>query len=291
VDLAGSAGASRATVSGTGARYLVMDELGGSLQKRITLLRKGESPQALKLGEDCVQPFCEQNLLLLYRQLCEAVNARGQTRKAASNPTQVACGIAAIHHNITGLPFKQPGSATELTTKQRQEIATFGRIATRAESDYSQIHGYAAESWTLLDESLTGLRMYRAADTPGARLAHQQLIGVRPADSRHFMLGTVRWLLSTHELDLNAGVRIIPGVPQAVAVKPTGLNAMTDKYIPALSLPEVAALRSAATLVLPVGWFRPKRVIEVWRDAPQQVLLTAIIDRGVDFERVSFEPA
>ena len=291
VDLAGTDGASRATVSGAGARYLVMDGLGASLKKRIALLRKGDSPQSLKLGEDCVQPYCEQNLRALYRHLCEASNARDQLRKAVSNPTQVASGIAAIHHHITGLPFKQPGSATELSSKQRQEIATFGRIATRAESDYGQIHGYGVELWTLLDESLTGLRMHRGADTAGARLAHQQLIGVRPANSRHFMLGTVRWLLSTHGLDLDAGVRIIPGVPQAVAVKPTGLNAMAEKYIPALALPEVVALRSPASLVLPTGWFRPKRVIEVWRDAPQQVLLTAIVDRGADFERVSFEAA
>jgi hypothetical protein len=80
-------------------------------------------------------------------------------------------------------------------------------------------------------------------------------------------------------------------MPQAVAVKPTGINAAADKYIPALALPEVAALRAPATLILPTGWFRAKRVIEVWRDAPQQVLLTAIIERGADFERVTFEPA
>ena len=291
VDLAGAAGASRGPAAGTGARYLDMDELGASLQKRIMLLKKGESPQSLKLGEDCVQPYCEQNLQLLYRQLCETNNTRDQLRSSSSNQAQVAGGIAAIHHYISGLPFKQPGSPKELTTKQREEIATFGRVSTRDENDYSQIHGYAMELWTLLDESLTGLRMHRSADTPGARLAHSQLVGVRPADSQHFMLGTVRWLLSTRELDLNAGVRINPGVPQAIAIKPTGINAAAEKYAPALALPEVAALRSPASLLLPIGWFRPKRVIEIWRDAPQQVLLTALIERGVNFERVSFEAA
>jgi hypothetical protein len=291
VDLAGSAGASREAPSGAGARFLAMDELGGSLQKRISLLRKGESPQSLKLGDDCVQPYCEQNLLLLYRQLCEANPARSVSRSSASKAAEITSGIGSIHHYISGLPFKQPGSAKELSTKQRQEIATFGRIATRAEDGYGEAQGYAVESWKLLDESLSGLRMTRAADAPGGRHSHSQLIGVRAADSRHFMIGTVRWLLSSHELDLNAGVRLAPGMPQAVAVKPTGINAAADKYIPALALPEVAALRAPATLILPTGWFRAKRVIEVWRDAPQQVLLTAIIERGADFERVTFEPA
>lgn len=294
VDLAGSAGASRQVPAGAGARHLGMDELSASMKKRIVLLRKGESPQALKLGEDCVQPFCEQNLLLLYRQLCEISNARNQSRQSSSNPTQVATGIAAIHHHICGRPFKQPGNATELSKKQRDEIATFGRIATRAESDYVKAQGYAVELWTLLDESLTGLRMRRSAATPGTRVAHLQLLGVRPSDSRHFILGTVRWLQSTDDLDLIAGVRIAPGVPQAIAVKPTGINAQTEKYVAALIQPEVAALRAPASLVLPSGWFRPKRVIDIWhdgRDTPQQALLTAILERGIDFERVSFEAA
>jgi hypothetical protein len=291
VDLAGSACASREAASGEDVRYLGMDELGASLKKRITLLRKGESPQSLKLGDDCVQPYCEQNLILLYRQLCEASNTRDQSRKSASTKAQVSSGIGGIHHYISGLPFKQPGSSRELSAKERQEIATFGRVATREDSEFSQIHGYAIEVWALLDESLAGLRMSRSADAAGGRFAHSQLVGVRPADSKHFMLGTVRWLLSTHELDLNAGVRLMPGVPQAVAVKPTGINAQAEKYVPALALPEVAALHAPASLILPNGWFRPKRVIEVWRDAPQQLLLTGIIERGADFERVTYQPA
>jgi hypothetical protein len=291
VDLDGSAGALREGANGESVRYLGMDEFGASLKKRIMLLRKGEDPQSLKLGEECVQPFCEQNLTLLYRQLCEAANTRDQSRKSASTKAQVSTGIGGIHHYISGLPFKQPGSAKELSAKERQEIATFGRVATRDDSDFSQIHGYAIEVWTLLDESLTGMRMRRAASDGGARFAHSQLVGVRPADSRHFMLGTVRWLLSTHELDLNAGVRLLAGVPRAIAVKPTGINASAEKYVPALELPEVAALRSPGTLILPNGWFRPKRVVEVWRDAPQQMLLTGILERGADFERVTYQPA
>ena len=289
VNLAGSAGASRTPVSGARARYLSMDGLAASLKNRIMLLRKGETPQSLKLGDDCVQPFCEKTLLLLYRQWCEPNNTRDQARSSASNPAQVACSIAGIHHYISGLPFKQPGSARELSSKERQEIATFGRIATRAENDYSQIHGYAVELWMLLDESLTGLRMMRAADKPGMRLTQGQLVGIRPGNSRHFMLCAVRRLLSTREMDITAGVRIIPGVPQAVAVKPTGINAAAEKFIPALALPEVTALRSPASLLLPPGWFRAKRVIEVWHEAPQEVMLTTLLERGVDFERVSFE--
>ena len=65
---------------------------------------------------------------------------------------------------------------------------------------------------------------------------------------------------------------------------------MAEKYIPALMLPEVAALRSPASLMLPVGWFKPKRAIDVYLDRPQTMLLTGVLERGSDYERVSFTP-
>ena len=47
------------------------------------------------------------------------------------------------------------------------------------------------------------------------------------------------------------GTRIIPGVPRGVAIRPTGLNAMAEKYIPALALPAAArSVRLAAGPVL-----------------------------------------
>ena len=51
-------------------RYLDARKLAKSLRNRVALLRKGESPAKLALGEDCVQPACEQLLVYLYRQWC-----------------------------------------------------------------------------------------------------------------------------------------------------------------------------------------------------------------------------
>jgi cyclic-di-GMP-binding protein len=56
-------------------------------------------------------------------------------------------------------------------------------------------------------------------------------------------------------------------------------------------LPAVAALGSPESLVLPPGWYKPKRVIELVRDGSANVALAALIERGTDYERVTFEPA
>jgi hypothetical protein len=43
--------------------------------------------------------------------------------------------------------------------------------------------------------------------------------------------------------------------------------------------------------VLPAGWFKPKRVVEVYIDSPLKVRLTETLERGSDFERVAYEMA
>jgi hypothetical protein len=72
-------------------------------------------------------------------------------------------------------------------------------------------------------------------------------------------------------------------------VRPTGLNAANEKYVQALSLTAVPQLNAPPTLVLPVGWFKPKRVVEAYVDAPIRVRLGELIERGTDFERVAYE--
>ena len=114
-------------------------------------------------------------------------------------------------------------------------------------------------------------------------------VAVRPADARTFILGSLRWLMMAENADLHAGIKLLPGLPAATAVRATGLNVQNEKFVPALSLTAVPALNSPPSLVLPLGWFKPGRIIEVFVDSAQRVKLTSLIERGTDFERVAYE--
>ena len=294
VDLAGSSGPRRlphaddAPVKAPDTqRYLDLEDLSKSIKSRLALLKKGDAPASLGLGEDVPTQLAEHLLALLHRQWCEGKPEQSPARKSASGMAELATGMGAMHFYITGLPFRQPGEARELTKAQREEIATFGRISTHADDEYAVQHGLALEQWHIRDESLAGLRLERKSG-PG-RFVHTQLMAVRPADARHFLLGTTRWLVVDENYGLKAGMRALPGIPQGIAIRATGLNAMADKYVPALMVSAVPALRSPESLVLPVGWFRPKRVIEVYTDKPRQMQLNAVLERGADFERVAYE--
>lgn len=236
-------------------------------------------------------PGVEQLLVLLFRLWCEGKNARVQTRRSSSAKAQACSTLASMHYHISGKMFRQPGHATELTRREREEIAAFGHASTRHEEAKIESGAYAIEDWLLHEESLSGLRLFRVAAASGGRYALTQLLAVRPSDAKSFLLGVVRWIRNEADDGLHLGVRIIPGVPRAVAVRGTGINAQSEKFVPALYCPALVALASPASLILSPGWYRPKRVLEVYSDTSESVLLSGVIERGSDFERVAIEPA
>ena len=118
-----------------------------------------------------------------------------------------------------------------------------------------------------------------------------QLIAVRPSDSKSFLLAQVRWLMNSEEGDLYAGLKLMSGLPAAMAVRPTGLNAANEKFVPALSLTGVEALDAPPSLILPAGWYKPKRLIDAYVDSMARVRLIGVLERGSDFERVAYETA
>jgi hypothetical protein len=236
-----------------------------------------------------VQPACEQLLVYLYRQWCVGKPARALERRPTNLGAEVCTEMAAIHYYISGRAFKAPTRQSELTQKQRDEIATFGHVVTREAEDYSAQHGFLVESWQLLDESAQGMRLVRRAAEKGRRLGHGQLIGVRPTSGEQFMIGQVRWLMQGEKGDLHAGVKLLPGLPNAIAVRPTGLNITEDSWVPALYFAAVPALDEPASLIVPSGWYKPKRIIELHMESSAKAMLTKVIERGGDFERVAYE--
>jgi hypothetical protein len=268
-DLASDRAPMRETPTGSELRYLDARKLAKSLKNRVALLRKGESPAKLALGEDCVQPSCEQLLVFLYRQWCQAKPARGVDRRKSAAAADACNEFGAVHYHVSGRHFRQPGG----------------------EGDYRQPETFPLERWQIEDESAQGLRLARPASAAGRRYAHGQLVAVRPDDARAFMLGQVRWLMAGADGELRAGLKLLPGIAAGIAARPTGLNVQNEKYVPALALGAVPPLGVPASLVLPAGWFKPKRVLELFAEAPLRARLTEVLERGADFERIVYEPA
>jgi len=284
------------------SRFLDTSGLRESLKKRVALLQQGEAPKDLQLGDDCTQPLCEELLVQMYYHWCKGGALRKHERRPAEGSCTIIGGVDAIYYYVAGRkPFKQPGggplSDTELR-HQRDEIATFGRvIETIQPDDFSRQQGFNVEEWKMmeewriLDQSSSGVRLLRPIARAGSRFGGGQLVAVRPKDARTLLLGTLRWAMIDSSEALQAGVQVIAGQPQPVAVRGTGVEAARDKYSPGFLLPAVTAVQEPASIIIPAGWFRRGRVIEVLDKQAAQLRLTGMIDRGSDFERATYEKA
>lgn len=288
VDL-NSGGAEAAANSNSGdLRWLDLSDLSRSVKKRIVHLERGESPASLGLGDDCVQPGCEHLLRQLYQLWCKGGAARSHQRRIGGGTCRLVAGIDAIHYYLSGKVFRQPGQGQSMSKVQADEIATFGRVSTRHEDDFSQMHGFMIEPWRILDESPTGYRLARPLSQTGGRIGGGQLVAVMPEGGRGFLLAVARWSRLTEGEEMQAGIQVLPGNPQTVALRGTGMAAINEKYRPGFTLPALPALQEPVTVIVPAGWFRTGRVIELYEQSSRQIRLTQQIDRGSDFERCAF---
>jgi hypothetical protein len=99
----------------------------------------------------------------------------------------------------------------------------------------------------------------------------------------------VRWAQVVADR-LAAGIQLLPGKPQPVAVRGTGVMAASEKYRPGFLLPPVEALKQPASIVLPPASYKPERIMETWADGTtRQFKLKVSLDRGADFERAACE--
>jgi hypothetical protein len=293
VDVAAGQGGFRpenadSAAGGKTLRYVDISGLAMALKKRIHRLRKGDTPASLGFGEEVSAPVLEQTLIALYKHWGDGRVGRELPRRVAGVKAQAVAGMAAIYCSVTGKPFRQPAPGPEMSTRQMREIATFGRDSGREDDESVSMQGFALEDWTLQDESVGGLRMMRSVTADGARVAPGTLVAVKPADARAFMIGVVRWAQVQVAGHLVVGVRSLPGAPLAMALRQTGVNAVAEKYHPGLMLPAVPVLLSPASVLVPSGWFKPGRVLEVYGGATPRISLDALAEHLGEFDRCTY---
>ena len=297
VDLGLAAPAGYQNAEGPRARWLDTTALRVSLKKRIHMLEQGASPASLQLGEDCQQPACGLLLRQLYQRWCKGGAVREQERRRVEGRCEVVGGIEAVHYYLSGRkPFRQPGHASDDTLRrERDEIATFGRIAVLHEDNFTREQGFqidewqVVEEWHLRDESAAGIHVTHDPAAVGTRLGTGQLLGVRLLDAQAMQLGILRWTNMGADSQIHGGILVIPGRPEPIAVHSTDLAASNEPFRQGFAVPAVPALSCPASLVLPLGWYKPGRILEVVSGGHSRVRLLQLVHRGTDFDQASYE--
>lgn len=270
-------------------RYLVTTRLAAEMHHVAAQLKARVQPAELGLGEGAFEPFAGRLLVSLFRPWCLASNPRRFQRRAVSATAEICHGFEALHYFVSGGEFVQPAHVRMYSRAEFETIATFRHQVNPVERLHVQAAQveFVAERWDVEDESVSGFRLHRRA--AGQHVQHGQLMGIRPPGVEHFLLCAVSWLMYGPGGGVRVGVRVLPGVPEAVCVRRLGPTVShSERYVRAFRLPAMPALKEPASLVLPKGWFEPERMLDVYVQRTLEARLEAVLDQGADFERVSF---
>ncbi len=269
-------------------RYLELDRLGAMLVQMIAGLRNGKSPADLALGAELRQAACENLLLLLTMQWCGTGKGRTEERSPSSIKVMVSMSIAAMHFHLTGRAFRQPGS--RLSKREEDDMQMFGRVSERTEQALLSQRSGALETWEIINHSRSGmLGMCRQPDA-ATRLSHNQLLGLRTATGRTFYLGVVQRIQVDESGAVSIGLRVIPGLPTPIAAKIHGVIAADGKhYDRALLMSPDEARKTPPSLIMAPSSYQPNRKVDIHVDSTQEIRLTSVLDKGVNFERVTYE--
>jgi hypothetical protein len=120
-----------------------------------------------------------------------------------------------------------------------------------------------------------------------------QIVCVHNPETKAYKVGMISLISVARSGQLYIGLRYLPGSPQAMIVRGNSWGNLVSGAAAALMLPEMPKLRIPASIVLPRDWFQAGRRIDLSLKDNQKlsVILGFSVDKGNDFERVSFTPA
>jgi len=270
-----------------GAEFLNLETrtLGQSLSKRIKLLREGEAPQNLGLGADMPGKTAEALLAQAYRLWCEAPTADWPALTPNPPKKAVVCGFAEQHQDVGSGKFRShQENAPQMAGRDVLDLQLFGRTVSRQAGSVKP--PVRREDWPVLQESAQGLWLLRSPAS-ACPIELKSLLLIHGNEQK--MLGVVRALTEISEGVL-ALVQLLPGQPYPAEVRARdgGRFGQSD-FTPAMILPPVPSLRSSVSLILPQGWYRQGRMLEMWDgENLLKIRLEQLLERGGDFDRTQF---
>lgn len=275
---------------GAEVRRLDSTRLKQQMKAILNQLAQKVPPSQLGLGEETTS-----HVSTLLHSLARTWNQQSSPRRFRRFPIQgtgrVALGFDAMHYYIGGeVEFEQQHTAATYSRNDFDALFTFRdrenpgqRLSIQAAPDYP------IDEWGISNHSANGFRLTRSA--AGQKIRHDQLLAICPEDGDRFLLGHATWLMQTADDGIVAGVALLPGVPVVVGVRIAGVNGSGNhQFVRGFLLPPTPAFDEPSSIILPPGMYSGSRVIDVQQgEHIWQLRLKAVMHRGMDFDRISFD--
>ena len=285
VDLDSGTGASLVTIPPRPAppsmRFCYPGKLATSVRGRLKRLAQGASPAELALGHDV---SVEQSITLLSH--LDAHWYQTRRRNPGTTQTVELCGggVAGAYFRVCGRTFDRKDPLGRLTYQGSQHLATLGAL-----TDYDRYREEAERN--LPWERWQGRYEWREAALVRVGSEHhrwflEQLVTLR--DDERTRLGYVTRVALDTAGGLAIEMKLWPGAPRTVAVRPQSSAFSEDPPLPMLELCE--SPDEGPSVIVPPRTFAPARQLRSMDSGPERRFkLTQLLQRGADFERCAFE--
>ncbi len=283
-------------------RKIDTTELARVIHAQYTSLQQGQFPDPEGLHEDFFQGEHVQDMLKRLLNSWGIIPKRGFSRTQKKGEfVDVAIGIRAINHWLNGgRAFLLSSDFVGPLPEQRTQIGGM-YIDNRENLDAENVAVANANqtvkldpelifaSWDIIDESAGGLAI--AND----KVRHQQarvgdLIAVRSHDDDTWEVGGIRWVKTSDVSAVEIGMKRISPIARPVHVKLVGADQIETDFMPAIMVPELAALNQHQGLLTHKGIFRPRREM-FYDDGFRLVELraTRLVDTTPSYEHFEYE--
>ena len=263
-------------------RYGYPGKLATSVRGRLKRLASGASPAELQLGHDTSMEG--SSALLTHLDATWYQLPRRDPDMEHAEVQLSSGGVPAAYFRIGGRTFDRQDPLGRLTFQGAQHLQTLGAL-----TDYDRYKEEAERNWPW--ERWPGEYSWRRAsllrrDASQYRWFLDQLVVVR--DDERLRLGYVTRVACDAPGVLAVSLAMWSGHPKSMAVRPTSIAFAEELPVPGMLLP--ATEDDQASLILPPRTFNPGRVMRSIESGPERKFrLTKLLQRGGDFERVSFE--
>jgi hypothetical protein len=196
-------------------------------------------------------------------------------------------GFHAVHAAVKGADSGKASGSGQLSQNDIDRLSTIREQTETIEPLQLSHAERTSERWDICDQSLNGFHLLRKPG--GNRVGPSELLAIKAPGAEFFRLAKMVWVKLEADGRVRAGVRLIPSRPRAVLIRLAERDGLpAAKYVHAFLLPAVPALGQKASLVLPLGWFHPERIIEIKAEETFKVRLTRRLERGADFEQAVY---
>lgn len=138
--------------------------------------------------------------------------------------------------------------------------------------------------WKILNISPTGMAI-RRHHTAEKNISVGALIGIKTNSDARWDIGFVRWANCGTRDRLDIGVQLI-ATEASSAIARTEDGAQNEQV---LMLPEIIAAKQAATIIAPIGTYKPARQLSInFNSKTMQVMLTKLVEHTHLIERIQY---